>query len=113
MDSSLNPVYMQAAAILVLTQFQSMSTRTCGEVVMYYIPGHSMEQFFGIYMMEISWKLHDGKLFGNYMLGNFLETMCWEIRLRGLFWQNAMVPCYETQALHGTTSNSRMRRAKS
>ena len=30
-------------------------------------------------MMEVSWKLYAGKFLGNYMLGNFLETICWEI----------------------------------
>ena len=28
------------------------------------------------------WKLYAGKSFGNYMRGNFLETICWEI-----FWK--------------------------
>ena len=41
--------------------------------------------------LEISWKLYAGKffwklyarkLFGNYMLRNFLETICWEISLK-------------------------------
>ena len=32
--------------------------------------------------MEISWKLYAGKFLGNYMLGNFLETICREI-----FWK--------------------------
>ena len=36
-------------------------------------------KFLGNHMMEISWKLYAGKCLGNYMLGNFLETMCWEI----------------------------------
>ena len=63
-------------------------------------------------MMEISWKLYDwkfcwklnaGKFFGNYMLGN---------SAKGVILAKCYVPCYEAQALHGTASDSRMRRAK-
>ena len=30
-------------------------------------------------MLGNFWKLYAGKFFGNYMLRNFLETICWEI----------------------------------
>ena len=33
-------------------------------------------------MMKTSRKLYAGKFLGNYMLGNVLETICWEI-----FWK--------------------------
>ena len=33
-------------------------------------------------MVPSSWKLYAGKFFGNYMQGNFLETICWEF-----FWK--------------------------
>ena len=36
----------------------------------------------GNYMLRKFWKLYAGKSFGNYMLGNLLETICWEI-----FWK--------------------------
>ena len=37
------------------------------------IPAHFFSNF---------WKLYAGKSFGNYMPGNLLETICWEI-----FWK--------------------------
>ena len=45
------------------------------------IPAHFF-QIFRNCMLGSFWKLYAGKSFGNYMLGNILETICWEI-----FWK--------------------------
>ena len=83
-------------------------------------------------MVPASLKLYAGKFFGNYMLGNFLETICWEIFwklyagkfgwIQAVFEGEIMVLCYggilRFKAMapgagdSGNTALSRPRRAK-